>query len=156
MRLTCRMDSSSMSLKMVPLIWLGFKATQFSTGNLNFVWIGFFIFTAVAQEKHRWDRFMLRWGQSYFSGTTSSHLCQGERWKFEMMERRQRTVLSDDERMWLSEYPVVSFFFPLHHVCCYKKWFSTLTTHTRDFRANIFLPLLHDLQTYSFFGCLWS
>lgn len=47
------MDSSSMSLKMVPLIWLGFRATQFSTGSLNFVWIGFFIFTAAQQEKHR-------------------------------------------------------------------------------------------------------
>lgn len=44
---TCRMDSSSMSLKMVPFIWLGFRATQFSTGILNLVWIGFFIFTAV-------------------------------------------------------------------------------------------------------------
>lgn len=69
MCLTCRMDSSSMSLKMVPLIWLGFKATQFNTGNLNFVWIGFFIFTAVQQEMHRKGGvFMLRYGQCYFNG----------------------------------------------------------------------------------------
>ena len=39
-----------MSLKTVPLIWLGFKATQFNTGIRNLVWIGFFIFTAARRE----------------------------------------------------------------------------------------------------------
>ena len=44
------MDSSSMSLKTVPLIWLGFRATQFNTGSRNLVWIGFLILTAVSDR----------------------------------------------------------------------------------------------------------
>lgn len=43
---TSRIRSSSISLKTVPLIWLGFRATQLNTGILNFVLIGFLIFTA--------------------------------------------------------------------------------------------------------------
>lgn len=43
---TSRIRSSSISLKTVPLIWFGFRATQLKTGILNFVLIGFFIFTA--------------------------------------------------------------------------------------------------------------
>lgn len=43
---TSRIRSSSISLKTVPLIWFGFRATQLKTGILNFVLIGFLIFTA--------------------------------------------------------------------------------------------------------------
>lgn len=40
------MRSSSISLKTVPLIWLGFRATQLNTGMRNLVLMGFLIFTA--------------------------------------------------------------------------------------------------------------
>ena len=43
---TWRIFSSSRSLNTVPLIWLGFRATQLKTGIRNLVWIGFLIFTA--------------------------------------------------------------------------------------------------------------
>lgn len=39
--------SSSISLKTVPLIWLGFRAVQLNTGRRNFVLIGFLILIAV-------------------------------------------------------------------------------------------------------------
>lgn len=43
---TSRILSSSISLKTVPLIWLGLRATQLNTGMRNLVLIGFLIFTA--------------------------------------------------------------------------------------------------------------
>lgn len=43
---TSRMRSSSISLKTVPLIWLGLRATQLNTGMRNFVLMGFLILTA--------------------------------------------------------------------------------------------------------------
>lgn len=44
--LTCSTFSSLSSVKTVPSIWLGFRATQLKTGMRNLVWIGFFTFTA--------------------------------------------------------------------------------------------------------------
>lgn len=37
--------SSLISVKTVPVIWLGFRATQFKRGILNLVWMGFLGFT---------------------------------------------------------------------------------------------------------------
>lgn len=49
--LTSRILSSSISLKTVPLIWLGLSATQLKTGIRNFVLIGFLILTAGLGER---------------------------------------------------------------------------------------------------------
>ena len=43
--LTCSTFSSLSSVKTVPVIWLGFRATQFKSGILNLVWMGFLAFT---------------------------------------------------------------------------------------------------------------
>lgn len=54
--LTSSILSSSISLKTVPLIWLGFRATQLKTGMRNLVLMGFLILTAgrdrEASENH--------------------------------------------------------------------------------------------------------
>lgn len=42
--LTPRIPSSSISLKTVPVTWLGFRACQFNSGILNLVWMGFLFF----------------------------------------------------------------------------------------------------------------
>lgn len=42
--LTPRISSSSISLKTVPVTWLGFRACQFNSGILNLVWMGFLFF----------------------------------------------------------------------------------------------------------------
>lgn len=49
--LTSSIFSSSISLNTVPLIWLGFSATQLNTGKRNLVLMGFLIFTAT-HRKH--------------------------------------------------------------------------------------------------------
>lgn len=48
---TSSIRSSSISLKTVPLIWFGFRATQLKTGMRNFVLIGFLILTAERDTK---------------------------------------------------------------------------------------------------------
>lgn len=50
---TSKIRSSSISLKTVPLIWFGFRATQLNTGILNFVLIGFLIFTATEVRENK-------------------------------------------------------------------------------------------------------
>lgn len=46
------MRSSSISLKTVPLIWLGFNAVQLNTGRRNLVLMGFFILIAVVNKNN--------------------------------------------------------------------------------------------------------
>lgn len=50
-RLTSSILSSSISLNTVPLIWLGFSATQLNTGIRNLVLMGFLIFTATQHDR---------------------------------------------------------------------------------------------------------
>lgn len=84
---TSRILSSSISLKTVPLIWLGLRATQLNTGMRNLVLIGFLIFTAKdsrgkeiinssATEKHPMcpDRGLWSWHSSTGGRTGHSQM----------------------------------------------------------------------------------
>lgn len=51
--LTSSILSSSISLNTVPLIWLGFSATQLNTGIRNLVLMGFLIFTATQHNRKK-------------------------------------------------------------------------------------------------------
>lgn len=49
--LTCNTFSSLSSVKTVPVIWLGFSATQLSSGIRNLVWMGFLAFTPGSKKE---------------------------------------------------------------------------------------------------------
>lgn len=51
--LTCNTFSSLSSVKTVPVIWLGFSATQLSNGIRNLVWMGFLVFTPGSKKEWR-------------------------------------------------------------------------------------------------------
>lgn len=53
MALTCSTFSSLSSVKTVPVIWLGFSATQLSSGIRNLVWMGFLAFTPGNKKEWR-------------------------------------------------------------------------------------------------------
>lgn len=65
--LTCSTFSSLSSVKTVPVIWLGFRATQFKSGILNLVWMGFLAFTPETEGvSDHWDsRWWDGWKEPY-------------------------------------------------------------------------------------------
>lgn len=65
--LTCSTFSSLSSVKTVPVIWLGFRATQFKSGILNLVWMGFLAFTPETEgvSDHWGSRWWDGWKEPY-------------------------------------------------------------------------------------------